>query len=74
MKEHSMRKVAIVIAHMLGISSSTVKAHNCKTLRSLGLLRRGQLARYVIESGQFDPETAEQQLFDRHARNRSIRP
>jgi DNA-binding NarL/FixJ family response regulator len=56
------------IAHMLSISASTVKAHNTKTLRALGLLRRAQLVRYVFESGLFDPEAADRELSKRKAR------
>ena len=50
------------IAHMLSISASTVKAHNNKTMRALGLMRRGQLVRYIFETGQFAPEEAERLL------------
>lgn len=50
------------IAFQLSISSSTVKAHNTKTLRALGLLRRGQLVRYLFETGQFDPDRAQREL------------
>ena len=57
------------IAHMLGISASTVKAHNNKTMRALGLMRRGQLVRYIFESGQFDPEEAERSLQTRQQRS-----
>ena len=56
------------IAHILGVSCSTVKAHNNKTLRALSLLRRGQIARYVFETGQFDPEAAEARLNRRRRR------
>ena len=56
------------IAHMLSISASTVKAHNTKTLRALGLLRRAQLVRYVFEMGLFDPEAAAKELSKRKAR------
>ena len=61
------------IAFLLSISTSTVKAHNAKTLRALGLLRRGQLVRYIFETGQFDPEKAEAQLTLRKSTN-FIRP
>ena len=57
------------IAYMLTISSSTVKAHNNKTMRSLGLIRRGQLVRYIFETGQFDPERAERMLAERKPRS-----
>lgn len=50
------------IAFMLAVSASTVKAHNTRTLRALGLLRRGQLVRYIFETGQFDPAEAEAML------------
>jgi DNA-binding CsgD family transcriptional regulator len=53
------------IAHMLAISSSTVKAHNTKTMRALGVMRRGQLVRYIFETAQFDPDKAERMLADR---------
>ena len=56
------------IAHMLTISASTVKAHNNKTMRSLGLMRRGQLVRYIFETGQFEPEKAERMLAERKQR------
>ena len=56
------------IAHMLTISASTVKAHNNKTMRALGLMRRGQLVRYIFETGQFEPEKAERMLADRKLR------
>lgn len=56
------------IAHMLAISASTVKAHNNKTMRALGLMRRGQLVRYIFESGQFEPEKAESLLAERRSR------
>ncbi len=61
------------IAHLLSISSSTVKAHNTKTLRALGLARRGQLVRYVFESGMFDPEGAERLLAARRPAGRPAR-
>lgn len=57
------------IAHMLTISASTVKAHNNKTMRSLGLMRRGQLVRYIFETGQFEPERAERMLAERKQRS-----
>lgn len=47
------------IAHFLGITCATVKAHNAAILRSLGLYRRAQLVRFIFESRQFDPEAAE---------------
>jgi DNA-binding NarL/FixJ family response regulator len=56
------------IAHMLTISASTVKAHNNKTMRALGLMRRGQLVRYIFETGQFAPEKAERMLAARKPR------
>ncbi len=55
------------IAHLLSISASTVKAHNNKTMRALGLMRRGQLVRYIFESGQFAPEKAESLLAERRS-------
>jgi DNA-binding NarL/FixJ family response regulator len=57
------------IAHMLTISASTVKAHNNKTMRALGLMRRGQLVRYIFETGQFEPERAERMLAERKPRS-----
>jgi len=56
------------IAHMLAISASTVKAHNSKTMHTLGLSRRGQLVRYIFETSQFAPERAEAMLSQRQAR------
>lgn len=53
------------IAFLIGISPATVKAHNNRNLQNLGLLRRGQLVRYIFESGQFDPEAAEQLIAER---------
>ncbi len=57
------------IAHMLSISASTVKAHNNKTMRALGLMRRGQLVRYIFETGQFEPEKAARMLAVRKPRS-----
>jgi len=54
------------ISHFLGVASSTVKAHNTRILKSFGLLRRTQVVRYMLESGQFDPEAAAQLLNGRH--------
>ncbi len=56
------------IAYILSVSRSTVKAHNNKTLRSLNLLRRGQIVRYMFETGQFDPDAAEACLNERRRR------
>jgi len=54
------------ISHFLGVASSTVKAHNTQILKSFGLLRRAQVVRYMLESGQFAPEAAAQLLSGRH--------
>ena len=50
------------IAYLLGIGCSTVKAHNTKILRMLGLFRRTQLVRFVFETGDFDPSIAEAEV------------
>lgn len=47
------------IAFFLGIGSSTVKAHTSKILKTIGLIRRTQLVRFVFESGEFDPSFVE---------------
>ena len=49
-------------ARVIGISTATVKAHNSKAMRILGLRRRGQLVRYIFETGQFCPEIVERDL------------
>ena len=56
------------IAFLLGVAQATVKAHNGNTLRSLGLFRRSQLVRYLWETGQFNPEAAQQSLAQRRER------
>jgi DNA-binding NarL/FixJ family response regulator len=53
------------IAFFLGVAASTVKAHNTRILRSFGLSRRTQVVRYMLESGMFDPEEAQQTLAGR---------
>lgn len=53
------------IAYLLGISSSTVKAHTGKIIRSLGLWRRSQLVRYIWEARIFHPEETELLLAQR---------
>ena len=50
------------IAHFLGITCATVKAHNAAAMKILGLRRRAQMVRLVFESGWFDPETTEKAL------------
>lgn len=50
------------IAFLLGISHATVKAHTGKIIQGLGFSRRTQLVRYMLETGQFDPESTEQRL------------
>lgn len=47
------------IAFFLGIGCSTVKAHTSKILKTIGLIRRTQLVRFVFESGEFDPSFVE---------------
>lgn len=61
------------IAYLLGIACSTVKVHTGKILKMLGLNRRAQLVRYMIESGRFDPDTTEEMLARRwlHSRLRA---
>lgn len=54
------------IAHLLGISSSTVKAHTGKIIRSLGFYRRSQLVRYIWETRLFHPEETEMLLAQRN--------
>ena len=49
-------------AYFLGIEIATVKAHNAKILRALGLIRRAQMVRLVFESGSFDPEMVEREV------------
>lgn len=53
------------ISYFLGVASSTVEAHNTQILRCFGLSRRNQVVRYMLESGQFDPEAAAQSLAGR---------
>ncbi len=53
------------IAYLLGISSSTVKAHTGKIIRSLGFFRRSQLVRYIWEARLFHPEETEALLAER---------
>ena len=50
------------IAAVVGVSTATIKAHNSKAIRMLGLSRRGQLVRYIFETGQFAPEMVEHLL------------
>lgn len=57
------------IAYLVGISVSTIKAHNYKSVHSLGLVRRGQLIRYIFETQQFDPEGAQRMLAERQIRS-----
>ena len=59
------------IAHFLGITCATVKAHNAAAMKILGLRRRAQMVRLVFESGWFDPETAEKALELRFRARRS---
>lgn len=54
------------IAYLLGISSSTVKAHTGKIIKSLGFYRRSQLVRYIWEARLFHPEETQQLLAQRH--------
>lgn len=58
------------VARVIGISTATVKAHNSKAMRILGLSRRGQLVRYIFETGQFCPEMVERDLSSRRERCR----
>lgn len=51
-----------------GIFCSTVRTHNSKTLRSVGFIQRGQLTRIVVETGQFNLDTAERQPSVRQTR------
>ena len=53
------------IAPLAGVATSTVKAHNSGILKRLGLFRRAQLVRFMMESGQFDPEGADCFLAER---------
>lgn len=55
------------MAYFLGIEIATVKAHNAKILRALGLIRRAQMVRLVFESRSFDPE-----MVEREVRRRSL--
>jgi len=55
------------IAFFLGIGRATVKAHTGNILRTLGLIRRTQLVRFVFESGDFDPEMVEMEIKRRSA-------
>lgn len=57
------------IAYLLGISSSTVKAHTGKIIKSLGFYRRSQLVRYIWEARLFHPEETQQLLAQRHQSN-----
>ena len=53
------------IAYLLGIAYSTVKIHIGSILKTMRLYRRAQLVRYIIESGQFDPEATQEILLQR---------
>lgn len=53
------------IAFFLGVAASTIKAHNTRILKSFGLSRRTEVVRFMLESGMFDPEEAEQLLAGR---------
>ena len=55
------------IAFVLGVSSATVKAHMSRAIKDMGLYRRHQLVRYVVENGLFDPETAQAEILRRRA-------
>lgn len=61
------------IAYFLNIGCSTVKAHNTKILRTLGLIRRTQLVRFVFETGEFDPEMVEPEVQRRNLIGRKQR-
>lgn len=56
------------IAHLLGLSSATVKAHMSRAIRHMGLFRRHQLVRYIFENGLFDPERAQAEIMKRATR------
>lgn len=56
------------IAHLLGLSSATVKAHMSRTLRHMGLFRRHQLVRYIFENGLIDPDHAQAEIMKRATR------
>lgn len=56
------------IAHMLGLSSATVKAHMSRCIRAMGLFRRHQLVRYIFENGLFDPEQTQSEIMKRIGR------
>ena len=60
------------IAHFLGITCATVKAHNAAVMKILGLRRRAQMVRFIFEAGWFDPEMAEKAL-ELRVRTRRIR-
>ena len=53
------------ISGLLGVASSTVKAHNGSILKCFGLWRRTQLVRFMLETGRFDPDGAERMLAER---------
>jgi len=57
------------IAFCLGMTFSTVKAHNANIFRALGLARRAQLVRFVFERGEFDPDSVEVALRRRNSLN-----
>jgi DNA-binding CsgD family transcriptional regulator len=59
------------IAYVLGVSASTVKAHTGKIIHSMGLWRRSQLVRYILEERQFYPEEAELLIAQRLERFRA---
>lgn len=47
------------IASIVGVAVSTVKVHISGILRLIGVWRRAQLVRFMLESGEFNPEEAE---------------
>ena len=50
------------IAYLAGIATSTVKVHISAILKELGRLRRAQVVRYILESGQFSPSLSQELL------------
>jgi DNA-binding NarL/FixJ family response regulator len=60
------------IAYILGVATSTVKAHNNSTMRALGLIRRGQLIRYIFEAGEFSPEKVEELLVQNRGKRNDV--
>lgn len=55
------------ISYLLGVATSTVKAHTGAILKCFGLFRRTQIVRFIFEKGQFDPDAAERFLTERKA-------